>query len=259
MNNQLKALVIDDEALSADMLEYLIRKNVSSITEVKKATSALEGKEIIKTFKPEILFLDIHMPFMSGFELLELFPKPDFSVIFTTAFDKYAIMAIRFSALDYLLKPVDVTELKQAVDRHIAQRQQILKFQDLYLNFLDNLKSGESKNYRLALQTHNGLRLVPPCDIIRCEGHDNYTHFFITDDTIIVTSKTVKEYESILTGHNFMRVHKSHLVNLDFAEELTPEPRLILKNKSSVEVSSRRKPELAEALKLQHLGSGKSK
>lgn len=252
MNNQIKALVIDDEALSADMLEYLIRKNVPSITEVKKATSAVEGIEIIKSFKPEILFLDIHMPFMSGFELLERFPKPEFSVIFTTAFNKYAIMAIRFSALDYLLKPVDADELKQAVDRHIEQKQQILQFRELYKNFLDNLKSGESKNYRLALQSHNGIRLVSPSEIIRCEGHDNYTHFFIINDTVIVTSKTIKEYEGILASHNFLRVHKSHLVNLDFVEELTPEHRLVLKNKTSIEVSRRRRPDLVEALKQQY-------
>lgn len=251
MSKQLKALVIDDEALSADMLEYLVRKNVPAITEVKKATNALEGIEIIKTFQPEIVFLDIQMPFMSGFELLEQFPKPEFSVIFTTAFNKYAIMAIRFSALDYLLKPIDADELRQAVGRYMEQRQQILHFRELYSNFLSNLKSGESKNYRLALQTHNGIRLVSPSDITRCEGHNNYTHFFLTDHSVIVTSKTIKEYEEILAGHNFIRVHKSHLVNLNFVEELTPEHKLILKNKISVEVSRRRRADLVEAMKKQ--------
>ena len=251
MSNQLKALVIDDEALSADLLEYLIRKNVPVIAEVKKATSALEGMEMIKTFQPEILFLDIQMPFMSGFELLEKFPKPDFSVIFTTAYNKYAIKAIRFSALDYLLKPVDADELKQAVGRYMEERQQILQFRELYKNFLDNLKSGESKNYRLALQTHNGIRLVSPSDITRCEGRNNYTHFFLADNTVIVTSKTIKEYEEILSGYNFLRVHKSHLVNLDFVGELTPDHRLILKNKISIEVSRRRRPDVVEALRKQ--------
>jgi two-component system LytT family response regulator len=249
MNNQLKALVIDDEALSADMLEYLIRKNVPAITEIKKTTSALESIEVIKNFRPELVFLDIQMPFMSGFELLEKFHKPEFSLIFTTAFNKYAIKAIRFSALDYLLKPIDADELQQAVRRYIDQRQEILYFRELYKNFLNNLKSGESKNYRLALQTHAGIRLISPSDIIRCEGHNNYTHFFLTDQSVIVTSKTIKEYEEILSGHNFLRVHKSHLVNIDFVEEVTPEHRLILKNKSSIEVSRRRRADLVEALK----------
>ena len=251
MNKELKALIIDDEALSADMLEYLIRKNVPAITAVKKATSALEGIDIMKTFQPEIVFLDIQMPFMSGFELLEKFPRPEFSVIFTTAFNKYAITAIRFSALDYLLKPIDADELRQAVARYMEQREQVLHFRELYKNFLDNLKSGESKNYRLALQTHNGIRLVAPSDITRCEGHNNYTHFFLADNTVIVTSKTIKEYEEMLAGHGFLRVHKSHLVNLDHVEELTPEHRLILKNKVSIEVSRRRRPDLVEAMKKQ--------
>jgi two-component system, LytTR family, response regulator len=248
MSNQLKALVIDDEALSADMLEYLIRKNVSQITEIKKASSALEGLEIIKVFQPEIIFLDIQMPFMSGFELLEKFSKPDFSVIFTTAFNKYAIKAIRFSALDYLLKPVDPDELKQAVARYLDQRQQMLQYRELYKVFLDNLKSGESKNYRLALQTHNGIKLIAPSDIIRCEGHNNYTHFFLNDGVVIVTSRTIKEYEEILSGYNFIRVHKSHLVNLAFIQELTAEHKLILKNNVSVEVSRRRRSDVMEAI-----------
>lgn len=249
MSNTLKALVVDDEALSADMLEYLIRKNVPVITEIKKATNALEGCELIKSFQPEIVFLDIHMPFMSGFELLERFPKPMFSVIFTTAFNKYAIRAIRFSALDYLLKPVDADELKLAVSRYTEQRQEIIQFRELYKNFLDNLKSPEGKNYRLALQTHNGIRLVSPSDITRCEGCNNYTHFFLTDNTVIITSRTIKEYEETLEGHNFLRVHKSHLVNLDYIEEITSENKLVLKNKVSIEVSRRRKPELLEALR----------
>jgi two-component system LytT family response regulator len=248
MSSQLKALIIDDEALSADMLEYLIRKNVPEITDIKKATSALGGLEEIKTFQPEIVFLDIQMPFMSGFELLEKFSKPGFSVIFTTAFNKYAIRAIRFSALDYLLKPIDADELKHAVARYMDQRKQILEYRELYKVFLDNLKSGESKNYRLALQTRSGIKLVSPSEIVRCEGHNNYTHFFLTDNTVIITSRTIKEYDEILSGHNFLRVHKSHLVNLSFVEALTPDHKIVMKNKVAIEVSRRRRPDVVEAM-----------
>lgn len=244
----MKALVIDDEALSADMLGYLISRNVPEITEIKKCTSALEGLEMIKTFQPEIVFLDIQMPFMSGFELLEKFTRPSFSVIFTTAFNKYAINAIRFSALDYLLKPVDADELKQAVARYLSQKQHTLQFGELYKVFLENLKSEQGSNYRLALQTRNGIKLVSPSEIVRCEGHSNYTHFFLTDSSVIITSKTIKEYEEILSGYNFLRIHKSHLVNLSFVEELTPEHKLIMKNKVVIEVSRRRRPDLVEAM-----------
>lgn len=111
-SNPIKALIIDDEALSADMLEYLVRKNTPVIDTIKKAASAAEGLELIRSFQPQLVFLDVQMPFLNGFELLNKLPEYDFSVIFVTAYNKYAITAIRFSALDYLLKPVDAGELQ---------------------------------------------------------------------------------------------------------------------------------------------------
>jgi two-component system LytT family response regulator len=245
----IKALIIDDEALSADMLHYLIEKNVPAISSIKRTTSALEGLKLIESFKPEILFLDIQMPFLSGFELLAKVPNHPFSVIFTTAYNKYAIKAIRFSALDYLLKPIDTDELKQAVARHLIRHNETMHSQELYKNFMNNLQAVEGKQYRLALHTHQGLKLVAPAEIIRCEAHNNYTTFYLTNNSTIVTSKTIKEYEEILAEHNFLRVHKSHLVNLSFVEELTPKNQLVLANKTLIEVSRRRKPELIEMLK----------
>jgi len=245
----IKALIIDDEALSADMLSYLIEKNVPVITQTKRTTSALEGLEMIESFRPDIVFLDIQMPFLSGFELLGKIPHHSFSVIFTTAFNKYAIKAIRFSALDYLLKPVDTDELMQAVDRYMQQRLEKKQMGDLYQNFMNNLKVSEDKQYRLALHTHHGLKLVTPQDIIRCEASNNYTIFYLADNSSITTSKTIKEYEEILGEYNFVRVHKSHLVNLRFVDQLTNKHQLLLTNKTLVDVSRRRKPELMEVLK----------
>jgi len=248
-NPAIKALIIDDEALSADMLNYLIEKNVPAISQVKRTTSAMEGLSMIESFKPEILFLDIQMPFLSGFELLAKLPSHPFSVIFTTAFNKYAIKAIRFSALDYLLKPIDADELVQAIDRYLLQKNEKKQSQDLYSNFMNNLQASEGKQYRLALHTHQGLKLVTPQDIIRCEASNNYTIFYLTDNTSITTSKTIKEYEEILSEYNFVRVHKSHLVNLSFVEQLTNKHQLLLSNKTLVDVSRRRKSELLEVLK----------
>ena len=245
----IKALIIDDEALSADMLGYLIEKNVPAITQVKRTTSALEGIKLIESFQPHILFLDIQMPFLSGFELLAKLPVHPFSVIFTTAYDKYAIKAIRFSALDYLLKPIDADELVQAIDRYLQQKNEKKQSQDLYSNFMNNLQVSEGKQYRLALHTHHGLKLVTPQDIIRCEASNNYTIFYLTDNTSITTSKTIKEYEEILSEYNFVRVHKSHLVNLSFVEQLTNKQQLLLSNKTLVDVSRRRRSELMEVLK----------
>ncbi len=245
----IKALIIDDEALSADMLAYLIEKNVPAITQLKRTTSAFEGLQLIESFKPELLFLDIQMPFLSGFELLTKLPQHPFSIIFTTAYNKYAINAIRFSALDYLLKPIDADELKQSIDRYLLQRSEKIQLQELYRNFMDNLNRPGNNQYRLALHTHQGLKLVAPQDIIRCEANNNYTVFFLADRSSITTSKTIKEYEEILSEYNFVRVHKSHLVNLSFVEILTPKNQLILHDKTHIEVSRRRKPELVEILK----------
>ena len=176
---EIKALIIDDEALSADMLGYLIEKNVPAITHVKRTTSALEGIKLIESYRPHILFLDIQMPFLSGFELLAKLPAHPFSVIFTTAYDKYAIKAIRFSALDYLLKPIDAEELVQAIERYQQHENEKKQSQDLYTNFMNNLQVSEGKQYRLALHTHHGLKLVTPQEIIRCEASNNYTIFYL--------------------------------------------------------------------------------
>ena len=250
MNKQpIKALIVDDEALSADMLRYLVEKNIPAITQLKITTSAVEGLELIESFQPDILFLDIQMPFLSGFELLSKLPKHPFSVIFTTAYNKYAIKAIRFSALDYLLKPIDPDELLQAIERYQLQRNQKQQLEGLYKNFMNNLQAGENKQYRLALHTHQGLKLVTPQEIIRCEANNNYTVFFLSNNTTITTSRTIKEYDEILSEHNFVRVHKSHLVNLSFVELFTNKQQLLLRDKTLVDVSRRRKGELMDILR----------
>jgi two-component system, LytTR family, response regulator len=245
----IKALIIDDEALSADMLGYLIEKNIPAITQLKRTTSAIEGLKLIESFQPDIVFLDIQMPFLSGFELLAKLPKHPFSVIFTTAYNKYAIKAIRFSALDYLLKPVDTDELIMAVERYLQKFSEKKYLQDLYLNFMDNLQASGEKQYRLALHTHLGLKLVTPKEIVRCQANNNYTIFYLADGSTITTSKTIKEYEEILGEHQFIRVHKSHLVSLLFIDLITPKNQLKLLDKTLVDISRRRKPELMEILK----------
>jgi two-component system, LytTR family, response regulator len=245
----IKALIIDDEALSADMLGYLIEKNIPAITQLKRTTSAVEGLKLIESFQPDIVFLDIQMPFLSGFELLAKLPQHPFSVIFTTAYNKYAIKAIRFSALDYLLKPVDTDELILAVERYLQKFSGKKHLQDLYLNFMDNLQASGEKQYRLALHTHLGLKLVTPREIVRCQANNNYTIFYLADGSSITTSKTIKEYEEILGEYNFIRVHKSHLVNLLFIDLVTSKNQLKLIDKTLVDISRRRKPELMEILK----------
>ncbi|MFT3948958.1 MAG: LytTR family DNA-binding domain-containing protein [Agriterribacter sp.] len=249
MKAELKALIIDDEAMACDMLEYLLSQNVSSVTSIKKAASATEGLALIHSFYPDIIFLDIQMPFMNGFELLSKISKHYFSVIFTTAYSKYAIQAIRFSALDYLLKPVDKEELIQAVERHIQQGEEKKQVKELYINFISNLNNKEQKQLRLALSSSSGLRIVSPAEIIHCTGINNYTQFHLTDNTTIIASKTIKDFEELLSDHGFIRTHKSHLVNMAYIREIKNDNAILLKNGQQVEVSRRRQHEVLEALK----------
>lgn len=249
-SNPIKALIIDDEALSADMLEYLVRKNTPVIDTIKKAASAAEGLELIRSFQPQLVFLDVQMPFLNGFELLNKLPEYDFSVIFVTAYNKYAITAIRFSALDYLLKPVDAGELQHAVQRFQDKREQKIQYRKLYDNFIQNMNEKEFRHYRLALNTPAGLRLVLPSEIVYCEGENNYTRIFLADGMMIHTSRTIKEYEQTLRGHEIIRVHKSYLVNLLYVTEYNNEhDTILLKNEKLIPVSRRKKSEVLELLK----------
>lgn len=248
MKAELKALIIDDEAMACDMLEYFILQNISSITSIKKATSAAEGLQLINSFYPDIIFLDIQMPFMNGFELLSKIPKHYFSVIFTTAYSKYAIQAIRFSALDYLLKPIDKEELIQAVERHIRQGEEKREVKELYLNFINNLNNNEKKQLKLALPSSSGLRIVSPAEIIHCTGINNYTQFHLSDGVTIIVSKTIKEFEELLGDHGFVRSHKSHLVNIAYIREIKNDNTILLNNGQQVEISRRRQHEVMEAL-----------
>lgn len=249
MKAELKALIIDDEAMACDMLQYLVSTHVPAVTHITKTTSALDALHIIKTLQPELIFLDIQMPFMNGFELLNNVPRHSCSVIFTTAYNKYAIQAIRFSALDYLLKPVDADELKQAVQRYLTQREEKIQVRDLYNGFLENLKQTENKKFKLALPAGSGIRMVTTSEIIHCVGINNYTQFFMTDNTHITVSRTIKEFEELLSDHGFIRTHKSHLVNTSFIVQVKHDNMLVLNNGENIEISRRRRPEVMEVLK----------
>jgi two-component system LytT family response regulator len=249
MNREsIKALIIDDEALACDMLEYLIRMHVPLISQVKKTASVYEGLNLLKAFEPDLLFLDIQMPFMTGFELLSSLPARPFNVIFTTAYDKYAVQAVRFSALDYLLKPVDAEDLKAAMERYILKREESMQLQEQYRNFLHNLHQKENKDYRLSLNTHLGLRIVSTDEIMYCRGENNYTHFYLSDGKTLTVSHTLKEYEDMLGPYNIIRAHKSALANLSFVKEISGN-NLQMKNGELIEISRRRRSEVTESVK----------
>lgn len=237
----IRALLIDDELSTINVLQMLLRDSVPSVTEVYTAVGSAAGLEKIKAIHPNLLFLDIEMPGMNGFQLLEQFPEYPFEVIFVTAYDHYAIKALRYSALDYLLKPVDVTELQQAVNRFIQRQEQQPGIQKpLYENFIYNLQQSKEESYRLAIQSSEGVNFYKPEDIIRCEAEGNYTRFIFNSKKPAISSRTLKEYEDLLKERNFIRVHRTHLVNSKYVASLSHDHEIVLTDGSIVQVSRRK-------------------
>ena len=233
------ALIIDDEQAAANVVKMLVEKYVPAITTLHVAIGAVKGLEAIETLHPDLIFLDIEMPMMSGFDVLEKFPSHRFEVIFITAYDHYAIKAIRYSALDYLLKPVDANELQAAVDRFIEKRKTTIDDKARYDNLLHNLKTTE-KDYTLAVATTDGTFFYRTDEIIRCEATGNYTKIFLQGKKSIITSRTLKDYDELLSEQGFYRIHRAHLVNRKYIRSFTNDHNLQLTDGSEVEVSRRK-------------------
>ena len=245
----IKALLIDDEERAIDSLQLMIEKFIPAIGQIRSCTDARKCVRIIHEMKPDLIFLDIRMPYLSGFDLLSLIPNKSFKVIFTTAYNKYAIKAIRFSAFDYLLKPIDAEELISAVKRFTQSAENWSQQQELFRNIAHNIQVQESQQFRLALPSKDGIHFLMPNEIIRCEAAGNYTIFYINGGKQQVTSKTLGEYEDLLTPYQFIRTHKSHLVNRNFISFVDHDGFIILNDSTKVEISRRRKGDVMTALK----------
>ncbi|HSN62040.1 MAG TPA: LytTR family DNA-binding domain-containing protein [Ferruginibacter sp.] len=245
----IKALIIDDETAAINTLQLMLKRYVPEIDDLKSTSDAAEGIHLLKTFKPQILFLDIQMPVMNGFDILNHFPQVNFNIIFTTAYDEYAIKAIRFSALDYLLKPIDADELRAAVDKFMIKEVLQKSNAGLYDNFLQNINAKSKNDFKLALSTSEGTFFYFPEQIIRLEGESNYTKFFFTEKKSMLTSKTLKEFEDILSDHGFIRIHKSHMINRKHITNLSGDGILTMADQSRVEISRRRRADVIENLK----------
>lgn len=247
--NTIKALIIDDEVSAVKTLSLMVQHYVPAITALKTTTDVYEGLDLIKRFEPHLLFIDIQMPVMSGFELLKQLPRINCSIIFTTAHDEYAIDAIRFSALDYLLKPIDADELQQAFERFLQRQDSAQGTHLLYNNFMHNLHVSDRKDFKLALPTLQGTFFFKPDEIVRLEGEGNYTRFYFMHKGPVLTAHTLKSYEDILVNHGFLRVHKSHLVNKGHVVNYLKDGMLTMADGSKVEISRRRKEEVMQVLK----------
>jgi two-component system LytT family response regulator len=209
----------------------------------------VQGLNAIQQHKPGLVFLDIEMPDKTGFELLNSLPEINFDIIFTTAYNQYAIKAIRFSALDYLLKPVDLDELKGALAR--VYRKHLKKEQRENIDMLmNNIRSSQPNFSRITLSTQDGLVILHIDEIIYCEASGTYTFFYLKNKEKIVVSKTLKEYEDLLKDHHFFRAHNSFLINLNEVKKYIKGDggSVIMSNGDEVFVSKRRKEEFLASL-----------
>ena len=240
-----KAVIIDDESKARNALKNLIEKHCSNISIVAEADCVKEGVEIIREYSPDIAFLDVQMPDGTGFDLLEQLDEIDFKIIFASAYDKFAIQAFRFSAIDYLLKPVEPEMLIEACSK-LTGDSKISEINKKLEVLLNNRNSFE----KIALPTLDGINFVKIKDIIRCESDNNYTNIFINDGKKYFVSKTLKEFDEMLTPFNFFRIHKSHLINLNYLQKYNKGEGgyVIMEDGSELEVSRRRKEDFIRAL-----------
>ena len=244
----ISAIIVDDEPYSCEALAAMLERYCPEIKVLDLCYSAADALQSIHEQRPQILFLDIEMPHMNGFEMLEKVQDLNFKLIFTTSYDQYAIKAIRFSALDYLLKPVDKDELQKAVQKAMTTSEQPLPQQlEVLLHKLSRPKVEVNK---IAIPTMEGLQMVQVENIIRCEADRNYSNLFLKNKGKITASRNLKDLEEMLEDYSFVRVHHSHLVNLNEVEKYIRGEGgyLLMSDKSSVDVSRSRKEILLKKL-----------
>lgn len=240
----IRALLIDDEPKNNRILKLMLEEFCPQVKIEGQADNAEDGVTLIRDTGPDLVFLDIEMPYGSGFDLLDKLKPVSFEIIFITAFNNYSLKAIKYSALDYLLKPVNIDELIAAVTKasdKLATRNINARIE----NLLYNLKRPQQGLQKIALPSKEGYIFVPITDIIRCEAKSGYTTFFIKDMEKIVSSRNIKEYEPLLTDDTFFRIHNSHIVNLNYVKKYHRGRGgfLEMEDGAMIEVATRRKDE----------------
>ena len=218
MSKKLKTVIVDDEQDAVDFISSIIGEYCTSLEVVAMANNVAQGVSAINDKKPDLVFLDVEMPNGNGFDLLAQFPEKDFDVVFITAFNHYAIKAIKFSAIDYILKPININEFIEAVNRVIKKRSERHSQGNESLKILmENLRT--SPPSRMAIPTADGMEYLNPRDIIRIEADRSYSWFYLTGGRKILVSKHLKEFQELLSDRYFFRSHNSHLVNLKYVKK----------------------------------------
>jgi len=240
-----RAIIVDDEAAARSSLRAMLSKRASDVQVIAEAASVDEAQKLIAQHAIDLLFLDVQMPGGDGFELLKRLGSWDFDVVFVTGSSQHAIQAIRFSALDYLMKPVLGDELRTAVNRHLANNGTAPEAQK---QLLHNIAQPDERTMKLTLTSGDRSYFVDPAEVVWCQADVNYTNLHLNDDRRFVSARTLKDYEDMLTPLGFLRTHRSFLVNRAHIDHLDRSGFVVLRNGKRVEVASRRKEDVARAL-----------
>jgi two-component system LytT family response regulator len=249
----INAIIIDDEEHCVARLRSLLAKHCADSVMIKGVFDSVEtGLKAVENLQPDLVFLDVMLHDKTGFDILKQLPAVDFEVIFTTAFEHYAVPAFRFSALDYLLKPIDPDDLQQAVEK-LKKKTAADNLPERLSTLFHNLKGFHSGSHRIAVPTVSGINFIQVGDIIRCQSEINYTILFLKDKQKITVARTLKEFEELLGGHDFFRIHNSHLINLGCVKSYNRGKGgyVTMTDNSLVEVATRRKEEFLKRMMME--------
>ncbi len=241
----MKAIIIEDEKGAAEVLYFMINRVARDIEVLSIASTVEEAQSVVLQHKPDLVFLDIQLKDGTAFDFLDKFDALDFKIIFTTAYNQYAIKAFKYAALDYLLKPIDPLDLKNALDRARKHMQETAEYQKM-MNVLKEYIKGQNKT--IVLNTSKGKTIVNKDDIIRLEADGAYTVFLLKNNKLVV-SRNLKYYQDVLEGNQFLRIHQSHLINMDFVLSIERDGKILLKNGDKVPISTRKKQQVMKFLK----------
>ncbi len=245
----IRTIIVEDEPVSRDMLTLMLERHKEDIEIIDTCSNPVDGIESILKHKPDLVFLDIQMPKMNGFDMLQQIAPINFEVIFTTAFDQYAINAIRISALDYLLKPVDDDDLTAAIDK-CRERMKEKKPQVQFEHLFNNLTNKNPLDKTIALSASDGISFIKMSDILRVEANGRYAKFYLLNKETILVSKTLGDFEEILSANQFFRIHDSAIVNLNHVKKFIRGDggTIILSDNTELDVARRRKDDFMKLI-----------
>lgn len=243
---KMNAIIVDDETKARSALRNLLKEYCPDVTVVNEADGVVAAFEAVGESSPDLVFLDIQLKDGTGFDFLKELSEVSFQVIFVTAYDQYAIKAFKYSALDYLLKPINSKDLIESVKRarHMNRKEEVAPKLEVLMS------NNQTSDKRIVLKTSDSIHIVNIKDIVRCEADSNYTNIYLNQGKKILISKSLKEFDAMLSESGFLRVHSAHLINIDYLERIrkTRTGELFMKDSSIIPVSASRKQSLMKIL-----------